>query len=170
MLTGITARLYLHPHPPPNSQNKSPASLPCSYPVLHTISTSSTDGASRTISLTPEDPAQPIGRSSRNKSKGLFAARNNGFFESAVMSRSHAEVRLLVPSRKASCDHSATLLLFFLPPLFYTAILGIGVLCVRHFRWRSTLGFPYLAFALTHILYGSRFLLLILSPHFQALL
>ncbi|CUS08872.1 unnamed protein product [Tuber aestivum] len=100
MLTEITARLHLHPHPPPNSQNKSPASLPCSYPVLHTISTSSTDGASRTISLTPEEPTQPIGRSSRNKSKGLFAARNNGFFESAVMSRSHAEVRLLVPSRK----------------------------------------------------------------------
>ncbi|KAH0615325.1 uncharacterized protein H6S33_000961 [Morchella sextelata] len=92
------ANLHLHPHP--NSQSKLVSVPPGAFPTFTNITNNGTD-FSRTIILTPETPIQPIGRSSRNTSKGLVADRNNGFFESAVMSRSHAEVRLILePERK----------------------------------------------------------------------
>lgn len=100
MLTRQTANLHLHPHPPPNSQSKLASVPPGAFPTFTSISSSGSDFA-RTITLTPETPTQPIGRSSRNTAKGLVADRNNGFFESAVMSRAHAEVRLILePARK----------------------------------------------------------------------
>lgn len=100
MLTSLTANLHLHPHPPPNSQSKLASVPPGAFPTFTSVSSSGSDFA-RTISLTPEISTQPIGRSSRNTAKGLVADRNNGFFESAVMSRAHAEVRLVLePTRK----------------------------------------------------------------------
>lgn len=100
MLTSSTANLHLHPHPPPNSQSKLASVPPGAFPTFTSVSSSSSD-FSRTITLTPEISTQPIGRSSRNTAKGLVADRNNGFFESAVMSRAHAEVRLVLePTRK----------------------------------------------------------------------
>jgi hypothetical protein len=74
--------------------------VPGAYPSAVIKGHNSTDFM-RTIQLTVENPVQPIGRSSRNEAKGLFAARDNGFFESPVMSRSHAEVKItLEPRRK----------------------------------------------------------------------
>lgn len=100
MLTRLTANLHLHPHPPPNSQSKLASVPPGAFPTFTSVSSTGSDFA-RTITLTPEIFTQPIGRSSRNTAKGLVADRNNGFFESAVMSRAHAEVRLVLePTRK----------------------------------------------------------------------
>jgi len=40
--------------------------------------------------LTKDRPSMIIGRSSRNKAKSLQAAENNAYFDSPVMSRTHA--------------------------------------------------------------------------------
>lgn len=124
MLTSLTANLHLHPHPAPNSQSKLASVPPGAFPIFTSVSTSSSDFA-RTISLTPEISTQPIGRSSRNTSKGLVADRNNGFFESAVMSRAHAEVRLVLePTRKvrASPFYSWPVVLARVKGLYFISI------------------------------------------------
>lgn len=90
------ANLYLYPH----THHSKTSTVPGAYPSAVIKGHNSTDFM-RTIQLTVENPVQPIGRSSRNEAKGLFAARDNGFFESPVMSRSHAEVKItLEPRRK----------------------------------------------------------------------
>lgn len=46
----------------------------------------------RTLLLDGSKPAAPIGRASKVSSKGFIAAHDNAWFESAVMSRNHAEI------------------------------------------------------------------------------
>lgn len=56
---------------------------------------------SRELVLTAETPSAPVGRSSKNKMKGLFASHDNAFFDSPVMSRSHADITMVLdPIRK----------------------------------------------------------------------
>jgi hypothetical protein len=73
--------------------------VPGAYPSV--IKGNSNNDYTRTIQLSSEKPSAAIGRSSRNEAKSLFAGPNNGFFESPVMSRFHAEVRMVLhPHRK----------------------------------------------------------------------
>lgn len=58
----------------------------------------------RKLKLSAEKPVQPIGRSSRNEAKGLFAGPDNGYFDSPVMSREHADIKLLFNPVKKVCS------------------------------------------------------------------
>lgn len=62
------------------------------YPAVLTLTPLDcpTDSQSRVLTLHADDPRLPVGRSSRNASKGLIAARNNAWFDSPTMSRQHA--------------------------------------------------------------------------------
>lgn len=46
----------------------------------------------RRITLTRDNPSMPIGRASKVRSKGFVASSTNGWFDSPVMSRDHAEL------------------------------------------------------------------------------
>ncbi|CAG8982180.1 hypothetical protein HYALB_00003616 [Hymenoscyphus albidus] len=50
--------------------------------------------APRTLLLTPRDDTTPIGRASKSVVKGILGAEDNAWFDSPVMSRDHAELRL----------------------------------------------------------------------------
>ena len=93
--------------------------MPGAYPTTMIKNSASSD-FTRTIQLTSDKPSQAIGRSSRNEAKGLFAAPTNGFFESPVMSRTHAEVRMVLePHRKVCAALNHFLFLFLVSVSFF---------------------------------------------------
>lgn len=61
---------------------------------------------SRRIFLTKEKPFMEIGRTSKRNSS-LEAAKNNAWFDSAVMSRDHAQLRLDVDKQVSFAPHLA---------------------------------------------------------------
>lgn len=98
------AKLFLHPH----THHQKSSTVPGAYPSV--IKGNNSNEFTRTIQLNSEKPSASIGRSSRNEAKGLFAGPNNGFFESPVMSRAHAEVRMILhPHRKIVIQDSKSM-------------------------------------------------------------
>ncbi|CAG8953134.1 hypothetical protein HYFRA_00003332 [Hymenoscyphus fraxineus] len=66
--------------------------------------------APRTLLLTPRDDTTPIGRASKSVAKGILGAEDNAWFDSPVMSRDHAELRLnssTSVSKTHNCDDHA---------------------------------------------------------------
>src|SRR5690554_2645863 len=70
---GWTAHLYLYPHGPNHGKA---STVPGAFPT-----TDEPKDFARKLKLSAEKPVQPIGRSSRNEAKGLFAGPDNGYFD-----------------------------------------------------------------------------------------
>ena len=80
-------------------------------PVLVTLTP--LDGSSkRTLILNPAKRHVEIGRASKTASKGLVARKDNAWFDSPIMSRTHAEILLVLDpervSRSLDLDHRIT--------------------------------------------------------------
>ncbi|KZF18988.1 hypothetical protein L228DRAFT_264111 [Xylona heveae TC161] len=59
------------------------------------------DFPERVINLDPERTEARLGRCSKSSTKNLLAAKDNGLFESPVMSRDHAKLYIIPPSSSA---------------------------------------------------------------------
>ncbi|KAJ5115138.1 hypothetical protein NUU61_000897 [Penicillium alfredii] len=63
----------------------------------------------RTITLSEDNPNVSIGRASRREIKNRFPAKENGWFDSRVMSREHAELSFCAKTRTVYiCDYEST--------------------------------------------------------------
>lgn len=66
--------------------------------ILSTKTPSSVTHPERRVVLTQSRPVLKIGRSSNRSSLGLTPMLNNGYFDSPVMSRDHAEIIADIPA------------------------------------------------------------------------
>jgi len=64
------------------------------------------DGLNRSFTLSPAKTSIEIGRASKTTSKGLAAAKDNAWFDSPIMSRSHAELNLATTADQVSSQEA----------------------------------------------------------------
>ena len=78
--------------------------LPQSRLVVITL-TPFDGSAKRTLTLNPAKRHIEIGRASKTASKGLVACKDNAWFDSPIMSRTHAEILLVLTPERVSSSH-----------------------------------------------------------------